>query len=196
MIPLPTNRRILTWFCVYQNDGDDTKNCEKLMHGAFAWTIFCINLIGFVSSAAYVVKFMSVDFDGSLFALLQIFAEINMIYNNAIIFMVRHKIAGILKAILAIYEECNVSFGDIGKLIDLLDIQTISTISTISVQKTPEYKCLVKANNKSEWISYVFFCYVFLGNAVLIIGMATISVCVHLLFDVDITSLYHTFKTV
>lgn len=70
MVPLETNRRVLSWFCVHQHDGDrQIKRREILMHRAFALFIFGMNSIGFVVSAAYFVKFVTFDFEESLFAL-------------------------------------------------------------------------------------------------------------------------------
>lgn len=78
---------------------------EQLMHRGFALFIFCMNLIGFVASVAYFVKFVTIDFEESFFALLQICGEGNMGYIDVIPFMLRHKISDIFKTIPAIYAE-------------------------------------------------------------------------------------------
>lgn len=122
MIPLPTNRRVLTWCCVYQNDDDQTDKYEKLLRRAFALSVFGMSMIGFVVSAAYFVKFVSIDFEESLFALLQMCGECNMVYISIIVFMLRHKISGIFKTISAIYDECKCHCSDIEKLVNLIDI--------------------------------------------------------------------------
>ena len=110
MIPLETNRRILTWFCVYQRENVQMEERERLMHRAFALFIFAMNSIGFIVSVAYFVKFVTIDFEEALFALLQLCGEGNMMYINVITFMLRRKITDIFNAISAIYAECKYHF--------------------------------------------------------------------------------------
>lgn len=105
MVPLKTNRHVLTWLCLYQND-EKLQKREKLKHYTFALVHFALNVIGFTASATYFVKFVIGNFEESLFALAQSFGEANMIYITIINFMLRQKITNIFKAISSIHNDC------------------------------------------------------------------------------------------
>lgn len=193
MIPLKTNRLILTWLCVYQNDDMQSGKREQLMHCAFALSILCMHIIGFVASAAYFVKFFTIDFEESLFALLQMCGTANMIYITMITFMLRHQITDIFITISAIYAECeyHISLQEFRKL-----CFSFHFIFVILDAKTTEFRYLMRAHNKSEWMWHAFFHYLMIPNGCLIILMAVIAIFTYWLFDDDIASIYHTFKTV
>lgn len=110
MIPLATNRRVLAWLCVYYDDEQIEKPEQLMQYRAFALFIFGMNVVGFAVSVAYFVKFVSIDFNDSLFALLQAFGGGNMIYISGITYMSRQKICNIFKTISTIYAERKLAF--------------------------------------------------------------------------------------
>lgn len=105
MRPLELNRRILIWMCVYPCD-ENTTRWKRLAYILFSILIFVLNAIGLIFSTAYFIKYVSIDLEQSLFALLQAVGEANMVYILIITFILRHKITAMLKSLSKIYDMC------------------------------------------------------------------------------------------
>lgn len=103
VIPLKTNRWILTWLCVFPPE-KNTSKWKKLAHIAFSLTVFIINAGSFFGSLAFFLKYMSVDLEQCIFALVQMIGEVNMSYVSIITFIQRDKIKAIYDDLSRIYR--------------------------------------------------------------------------------------------
>lgn len=105
MKPLVTNRRMLTWLCLYPNEETST-NRKKIARIVFSVANFIFVLSFFASSVAYLVEFVSIDLRHSLYALLQIFGGATVLYILVIAFHLRHKFPALRENLSQIYQEC------------------------------------------------------------------------------------------
>lgn len=103
MIPLETNRWVLTWLCVFPPERHTSK-WKRLAHVAFSLTVFFINAGSFFGSLAFFLKYMSVDLEQCIFALVQMIGEVNMSYISIITFLLRDKIKAIYDNLSRIYR--------------------------------------------------------------------------------------------
>lgn len=104
MTPLETNRLILTWLCVYPADENATE-LHKILRLLFGIGVFVANLLVFIASIVFLVKFASIDIEEALFSVIQLAGTSNIIYVSVIIFVVRHKFVGLFKSLDKIYEQ-------------------------------------------------------------------------------------------
>lgn len=103
MLPLETNRRVLIWLCVFPPERYTSK-WKKLAHVLFSLTILGINAGSFFGSLTFFLKYMHDDMEKSLFALVQMFGEVNMSYISIITFIQRHKILATYNSLTKIYR--------------------------------------------------------------------------------------------
>lgn len=104
MIPLKTNRHVLTWLCVFPPEEGTTKK-KRIAHVVFSLTIFGINAGSFFVSLAYFMKYMSIDLEQSIFAIVQMLGEVNMTYISVITFILRDEVSATYKSLSKIYKE-------------------------------------------------------------------------------------------
>lgn len=104
MTPLETNRRILTWLCIYPVN-ENASEQHKILRSLFGIGVFVANLMVFIVSIVFLVKFASTDIEEALFSVIQLAGTGNILYVSIIIFIVRHKIVGLFKSLDKIYEE-------------------------------------------------------------------------------------------
>lgn len=105
MVPLETNRRILLWMCVYQSD-EIISWQKRWAHYGFTAFIMIGNFIAILFSLAFFIENVAKNFEESLFAVLQIFGPVSMIYITTIILILRQQITDIFKTISTIHETC------------------------------------------------------------------------------------------
>lgn len=103
MIPLKTNRRVLTWLCVY-TIGKNTTKWQKMFYVGFTIFVFVCNIFSFGVSGTFFVRHVSVNIEKSLFSLIQIIGTLNMNYIVIITLLKRHKISAIFVSLTKIYE--------------------------------------------------------------------------------------------
>lgn len=104
MIALKSNRRVLTWLCIYPAD-ENTSEWQKRAHVAFSVFVFGLNLFACGASAVYFIKYASDDLESSLLALSQMSGCINALYINIITFSSRHKITAVIDSLSDIYKS-------------------------------------------------------------------------------------------
>lgn len=91
MEPLITIRKALT--VLYLNPLDEAESIwKKIGYAIIGLSAFVINVCLLVSCVAYFLKFVSTDFEGSLYALFEICAYFNVVYSTIVIFCYRDKI--------------------------------------------------------------------------------------------------------
>lgn len=105
MVPLETNRRILTWLCVYPAD-KNTSKWQKRGYAVFSAAVVFMNCFGFTVSSAFYLKFASTDPDEAIFAIIQMPASAYTIYISIATIILRQKITDIFQTLSTIYEMC------------------------------------------------------------------------------------------
>lgn len=103
MVPLETNRRVLTWLSVFPPEEGSTKS-QKVAYTAFTLWILGVLVFSFVTSLAYFLKYMHRDFGRSLFVMVQITGVSNMFYIVCITFILRHRITAVYISLCGIYK--------------------------------------------------------------------------------------------
>lgn len=105
MIPLNTNRQMLTWLCIYPSAENESRS-KKMVYIIFSVFIFASNLFGMATSGCYFLRNKSESLEDSLFALITTIGTANVAYINGITFYLRHSIAGLFKALGNFHKEC------------------------------------------------------------------------------------------
>lgn len=105
MIPLETNRRVLTWLCVFPSE-EGTSWHMKVAHIAFCSFVLGMNVVSCIVSVAFLLKYISNDMEQCLFAFVQICGEVNMSYIIIITYLLRHKITATYNSLADIYRTC------------------------------------------------------------------------------------------
>lgn len=106
MKPLPTTRRVFSWFCVY-HDKASTK-WQKLAHISFTSIVFVFLITASISSIGYIFKTISISIEDSLYAVPQISAVVIIKYSLIAMYFSRDEFHRIFHNLSDIYEKCNV----------------------------------------------------------------------------------------
>lgn len=102
--PLATTQFILTSLCICPTD-DSTPPSKKRFNVVFTSIVVAIQFCGIFASLVYLLKFSSIDFEGSLFALLGFIGHTIFVYSFFTAFYLRHKIGGIFRHLTAFYSN-------------------------------------------------------------------------------------------
>lgn len=100
--PLATTQFMLTSLLVCPSD-DFTTPIKKRYNVAFAAVIAATQFCGLLTSLIFMLKFMSIDFEASLFALLAFIGHVILIYSFLTAFSLRHEIGDIFKHLTTIH---------------------------------------------------------------------------------------------
>lgn len=103
MEPLVTNRRVMTWLCMCPAEKSASKK-ERIFYVAFAFTVTTTSLIFLLASVVYVMKYLLIDFEPSLYALFQAVAEVAMMNLVFVAFLMRHQIEAVFTQLSKIYR--------------------------------------------------------------------------------------------
>lgn len=102
MIPLATNRQVMTWLCMHPADASDSKR-KRMYYILFTTAVCASGLSALVSSVVFITQFISVDFAACLYAVYQVAAE-SAIFNAIIVaFIKRHQIVDLFTKLTEIY---------------------------------------------------------------------------------------------
>lgn len=104
MIALKTTQTILTWLCIIPAD-EATPEWKKSAYMIFNLGTFFGNIAFLLSVTKFLITFISVDLEGSLYALFQIAAICSGIYGMTIAFILRRKYAAMIETLSDIYDE-------------------------------------------------------------------------------------------
>lgn len=101
--PLPTQRKVLTWLCIYYSDKNESKMQKIIKFSCYA--TFILSFISCITgSLMYYNKFASINLEESLFALYQIVAQSAILYMFLIAFLLKRQITGIFDELSTIYK--------------------------------------------------------------------------------------------
>lgn len=101
MKPLQTPQKIFVLFCVYPAYEVGWK---KAACGLFTVAMVISNTCGFLSSAVFFIKYVSVDLESSLYALFTVFGFLISIYADLFVFFSRHTFYNVFTKLSDIYE--------------------------------------------------------------------------------------------
>lgn len=103
MFPLPTQRRVLIWLCLYPPD-EGTNVYQRNMHYVFASSTFGTMTMCLLGSVKYFYEFISIDLEESLYALYIAAATAGVIYMLIVGFLSKHKMVEIFNELAQIYD--------------------------------------------------------------------------------------------
>lgn len=104
MQPLATSKRMMTWISMCPPD-ESTNAQRKLAYTANTVTIAIFMAATFVSSVVFFSKFLLVDFDGAVYALLFAMGEFGVLYILTVALSMRHQIDNIYTSLACIYNS-------------------------------------------------------------------------------------------
>ena len=105
MKALIINERLLVWLYFCSDDKIHSK-WKRLARIVFSFTVFFVSTSCFPTSLAYVLKFLHINLEESLFALFQVATSTGCIYFSIHAFLFRHRFARLFKTLSDIYDEC------------------------------------------------------------------------------------------
>lgn len=169
-------KAVMTWLCILPATSS-LSFASKALHVIFALVIFTVNACCVIASFAYIVKFISDDLEGSLFALIIACGLGSTAYVLAIATIKRYEMAKICQMLSAIYTKCKWS-----------SVHRLATFSQIHynwmkciwlyLDGTGTYaRLLNQANETSEWICEIYFKINLLGFLSMA-GMPIIVACI------------------
>lgn len=103
MQPLILSRQLLTWHCLCYEKGSPV--WKQLIRIVLSASAFLMNLSCVPTSILYVLKFLSVNLEESLYALFQVAACTSAAYVVAIAFRMRYRTANLFKMLEDIYNS-------------------------------------------------------------------------------------------
>lgn len=101
MVPLKTNRCVLTWLCIYPA-AEDTSKWSKLAHKVFTLSVLAYNVAAISIS---IRSFEVDDLEQLIFSVLHFAAELNSIYVFASTLILRHEITAMIDRLIEIYQK-------------------------------------------------------------------------------------------
>lgn len=200
MKPLKSYHRLLIWFCVIPSD-NHTSVWIQLARILFIFSIFIGNFMGTIASLLYFFKFVSFDFEQSLYALLQIGSVSSATYLVVFMLLSRHKITNNLQNLAQIYDQCNyisIFFLWFLFLKDFFTNENNVNILIISQDKDEvSFRFITHANSISEKMWQIYLKYGIGGFFVNHITTCALSIaiCQLIRHNFDTNHLYHPYKT-
>lgn len=104
MEPLPTTQRVWTWLCVrFAHDSTTIK--ATIFHAIFTLTVFVINLCAFAFGLASFLKFVVINMERALAAVLVMAGVSPIVYGMIVMIFLRHKMdTNIFDELSSIYK--------------------------------------------------------------------------------------------
>lgn len=107
MKPLAISQWFLSWISVCPVEENMSK-WKKVIFKIFPFVIIAGNLTGLTSSTIFFVRYISVDLEGSLYALFQIAGQLNMTNAIIITFAFRHRLTTMFENLAKIYTASEI----------------------------------------------------------------------------------------
>lgn len=104
MIALVTNRRVLTWLCVYPA-GEAVSKSKKILYLLFSFIVFIGILSSLIASIAFFIEYVSTDLEVALYAVSQIAAASSVLYAIVMTLFSRQGIARVFEQLTNIYNQ-------------------------------------------------------------------------------------------
>lgn len=103
--PMVTSRRVLTWLNIYPVEENSSK-WQKILYGIILSMDIFILTFFVTANAIFIYKYVTVNFEYSLFAFYLITVEISMVCTVLMAYFIRHKIKNIFTKLMRIFDEC------------------------------------------------------------------------------------------
>lgn len=110
MTPLVTNKRVLVWLNLCSPD-DETVEWKRIGFAFVGFIVLISTLSDMLASVAFMLKYISINLEESLYALFQIFGFGSITYAIIVTFFQRHKIREIFQGLSEIYNESKIGYG-------------------------------------------------------------------------------------
>lgn len=105
MEPLVTTKRMLIWFHGYHSE-ECTSIRKKLPHFSFTLIVLLNLLSSWLTSFFYIIQFMSIDVEGSIYAIYANGVVISGFYILIVIYLMRFQNRDVFEGLANIYKEC------------------------------------------------------------------------------------------
>lgn len=103
MKPLEISQRIFTWIYLCSPD-EAISPWRKIMHFVSFVIVFLGNFTSWAGALAYIISYVSIDLEGSLYAVFQLCAVGSVSYILIAAFFLRFRITAIFKQLTEIYD--------------------------------------------------------------------------------------------
>lgn len=104
MEPLALHQQMMTWMFISSSNKNLGK-FQRTMHVAIGFTIFAGLIIGIIASFAYLIKYLSIDLERSLYTTFQLTTCGSAAYVFALACLSRHKIGALFNSLNDICNE-------------------------------------------------------------------------------------------
>lgn len=209
MVPLKTNRRVLTWLCIYPAT-EGTSKWSELAHNIFTTSVFAYNLVAISISIG---SFSSDDMEQFIFTVVHFVAELNSTYIFATTLILRHKITGMINHLIKIYQKRKIfhSFEPFKKMFDVWITELYFKIESFNwsfvkytkifistnldaINASMQY--LIHANNLSEMMWTILLTYIMPIAIAFNMALAALSALISIWHHGGLVSndLYHPFN--
>lgn len=143
MEPLVSVNQLFTWLCICPVDGT-VSEWKKTARVPVAIANFAIMVSHFIASLVFLIRFVTTDLPGSLFALMCCCGDFSIVYILITALILRHRVNEIFKGLSAIYSTCK--YYSISSLMCVFWIFRFYSDGNVNANPF-----LARANDKSEW---------------------------------------------
>lgn len=105
MNPLPTTRRVFTWFCLCSVN-ESTPKWKKIVFTIATYTGLAFAIVICMGSLAYFHRIISSNMEEALYTATQVISCLIITYLMIVALILRRKINGIFERLTVIYSEC------------------------------------------------------------------------------------------
>lgn len=193
VVPLKTNRKVLTWFCLCPAD-ETTSKWMKFRNIAFTFITITPLTFMFITSIMYFVRYFKTDRAESLYGFFQIGGTLSLLYGFWAVLFSRDKMKAIFDHLNEIYQTSKESFSL--KIPFWTHFQWFfSSILASEDLSEDAFRFLLTANDTSEWIWRAFSKLMFYALiSIPIASGGSVVLCYMLRDNFDVNYLYHPFK--
>lgn len=151
MKPLVTAKRMLTWLSVFPID-KNVSITKRLGYMSFTAIILTCLLSAMISSSVFFVKYISIDLQQSLYAVLHLTLVVQALYMYAVIYRMRNKTKLAFEHLTNIYDQCKSSIRT------LMESMLMITFH-LNLDKADEnsFRFLAQADEVSEWMWPIYW---------------------------------------
>lgn len=108
VIPLRTTQLMLTWIGLLQDE--NSTSWQKFAHITFSFISLVLVVIHVAASVTFVVEFLSIDLERTLYAIGQIFGWSPFIYMSLVTLLLRPKITALIEELTVVSNSSMYSF--------------------------------------------------------------------------------------
>lgn len=170
MKPLELAQSYLTQIGIYSSN-ESTSRWKRIANFLVFLMILILNLCGAISNLFFALKFISIDFNGSIFSIVSIMICISAAYAMTIAYFLRHKIYDVFESLATIYDasQCKITRNNIQVLILHLENGNSENILKLLDKQKESIRYMTRADQICEWLWKICFKYLAVGVMVVLI---------------------------